>query len=238
MNNRITRCEFNIVNFLIVPEEEYKNLEKFGNYCVFYPYQTYDKFNINNVQVGGKNNKDTGFDGIGILVNGGLIDAETEDEIDQKFAQDNRLNIKFIFTQVKSENEFKRESILDTFNAIRDFLSKNPIRQRNLQVQKKAKLALYLLDKWKRKIRQRLTCIIYFITNARNPPSHAIQNLIKQQEIELKNQCEYSFEKVELFPWGCEQLERVYRRTILQVETTVISTTTLIDIVEKKENPV
>lgn len=222
----------------IMPEEEYKNLEKFGNYCVFYPYQTYDKFNIDNVHVGGRNNKDTGFDGIGILVNGGLIDAETEDEIDQKFAKDNRLNIKFIFTQVKSENEFKREDILDTFHAIRDFLSKNPTRQRNHQVQKKAKLALYLLDKWKIKIRERPICTVYFITNARTPPSIAIQKLIKEQEFELKTQCEYSFEKVELFPWGCDQLERVYRRTILQVETTVISTTTLIDIVEKKENPV
>lgn len=205
---------------------------------MFYPYQTYDKFNIDNVHVGGRNNKDTGFDGIGILVNGGLIDAETEDELDQKFAQDSRLNIKFIFTQVKSENEFKRESILDTFNAIRDFFSKNPTRQRNPQVQKKAKLALYLLDKLNSKIRQRPTCIVYFITNARNPPSKSNQNLIKQQEIELKKQCEYSFEKVELFSWGCDQLERVYRRTILQVETTVISTTNLIDIVEQRENPV
>lgn len=222
----------------IKPEEEWKNLEKFGNYCVFYPYQTYDKFNIDNVHVGGRNNKDTGFDGIGILVNGGLIDAETEDELYQKFAQDNRLNIKFIFTQVKSENEFKRESILDTFNAIRDFFSKNPTRQRNPQVQKKAKLALYLLDKLNSKIRERPTCSVYFITNARNPPSKAIQNLIKQQEIELKKQCEYSFEKVELFSWGCDQLERVYRRTILQVETTVLSTTALIDLVGKKENTV
>lgn len=220
----------------IKSKKEDTDLEKFGNYCVFYPYQAYDNFNIDNVHVGGNN--DTGLDGIGILVHGGLIDAETEDEIDQKFEKDKRLNIKFIFTQVKNENEFKREDILDTFDAISDFFSKNPIRQRNLQVQKKAKLALYLLDKWKTKIREKPTCTVYFITNARKPPSKAIQLLIKQKENDLKDKCERRFNKVEFLPWGCDELERVYRRTILQVETTVISTTSLIDIVEKKENPV
>ncbi|MGB5962770.1 MAG: AIPR family protein [Coleofasciculaceae cyanobacterium] len=220
----------------IEPRREDIDLEKFGNYCVFYSRQTYDKFNIDNVHVGG--NKDTGLDGIGILVGGDLIDAETEDDIDQKFDKENRLDVKFIFTQVKNENEFKRKDILDTFYAVRDFFSKNPTRQRNLQVKKKAKLALHLLDKYKLKIRDKPICTIYFITNARNLPSPAIQKLIKQQECELKNQCEYSFKKVELFPWGCDDLERVYRTTRLQVETTVLSTTALIDLVGKKENTV
>lgn len=220
----------------IKSQGEATDLEKFGNYCVFYTYQAYDNFNIDNVHVGANN--DTGLDGIGILVNEGLIDAETEDEIDQQFEKDNRLNIKFIFTQVKAENEFERKSILDTFNAISDFFSKTPTRSRNPKIQKKSKLALHLLDKWKRKIRERPTCTVYFITNARKPPSAAIQSLIKKQENVLKDQCECRFDKVEFFSWGCDDLDKVYRRTILQVDTTVISITTLIDIVETKDNPV
>ncbi|HEY9872507.1 MAG TPA: hypothetical protein V6D12_03690, partial [Candidatus Obscuribacterales bacterium] len=216
---------------------EATDLEKFANYCVFYTYQTYDKFNINNVHVGGLKD-DTGLDGIGIIVHGGLVDVETEDEIDEKFEQANQLDITFIFTQVKGETEFKREDILDTFDAINDFFSNNPIRKRRTQVQKKAKLASHLLNKWNNKIRERPTCIIYYITNVRKLPSAPIQNLIKQKQTELKEKCECRFERVELFTWGCDELEKFYRRTILQVETRVTSTTTLVDLVEKKENTI
>lgn len=47
---------------------EATDLEKFANYSVFYSYQNYERFNISNVHVGGRN-KDTGFDVIGIIVN-------------------------------------------------------------------------------------------------------------------------------------------------------------------------
>jgi hypothetical protein len=216
---------------------EATDLERFGNYCVFYPYQAYDKFNINNVHVGGLKD-DSGIDGMGIIVHGGLLDVENEDELDEKVKSENKLDITFIFTQIKGEPEFRREDILDTFEAINDFFSNEPIRKRRPQVQKKAKLTLHLLNKWNKKIRERPTCIIYYITNARKLPSIPIQNLIKQKQSVLKEQCECRFERVEFFAWGCDELERVYRRTILQVETRVTSTTILVDLVEAKENPI
>jgi hypothetical protein len=216
---------------------EATDLERFGNYCVFYPYQAYDKFNINNVHVGGLKD-DSGIDGMGIIVHGGLLDVENEDELDEKVKSENKLDVTFIFTQIKGESEFRREDILDTFEAINDFFSNEPIRKRRSQVQKKAKLTLHLLNKWNKKIRERPTCIIYYITNARKLPSVPIQNLIKQKQSVLKEQCECRFERVEFFAWGCDELERVYRRTILQVETRVTSTTILVDLVEAKENPI
>ncbi|MEW5856464.1 MAG: AIPR family protein [Cyanobacteriota bacterium] len=213
------------------------DLEKFSNYCVFYPYQAYDKFNINNVHIGGTKD-DSGLDGMGIIIHGTLLDVENEDELDEKVERENKLDITFIFTQIKGESEFKREDILDTFEAINDFFSNKPIRKRRPQVQKKAKLTLHLLNKWNKKIRERPKCIIYYITNARKLPSEPIQDLIKKKQSELKDKAECRFERVELFPWGCNELERVYRRTILQVETKVTSTTILVDLVEKKETPI
>ncbi|MGA9378982.1 MAG: AIPR family protein, partial [Phormidium sp.] len=217
---------------------EATDLEKFANYCVFYSYQNHERFNISNVHVGGKS-KDAGFDGIGIIVNDQLLDVENENELDREVEKPSKLNITFIFTQIKSANEYNRKDILDIFEGINDFFSERPIRQRHLPVEKKAKLALHLLTKWTKKIRQSPTCIIYYITNARNKPSQAIQELIDKKKSELQEKCETTgFERVEVSAWGCDDLRRVYQRTIHQVETTVTSTSTLGDLVGKRENPI
>lgn len=217
-------------------EGEATDLEKFANYCVFYSYQNYERFNIDNIQVGGR--EDIGLDGIGIIINNVLLDVENENELEQEFENASKLDITFIFTQTKNTNEYDRAEILDVFGGVKNFFSKKPTRKRNSQVQKKSKLALHLLNKWPKKIRQSPTCIIYYITNARKKPSQAIQEEISEQKSELQEKCETRFERVEVLTWGCEDLERVYRRTIHQVDTTVTSTTDLVDLVGKRENPI
>ncbi|MEM9542559.1 MAG: AIPR family protein [Cyanobacteria bacterium P01_E01_bin.42] len=159
--------------------------------------------------------------GIGFTVNDRLLDAETENDLHQQFKNSGTLKVDFVFTQLKSSITFERPDILDTFEAVKDFFREEPKRQRNSKITNKAKLSQYLLQQWSNEIREKPKCSIYYITNARKEPSNAIKKESEVQKQNLEENCEINFDNIEIFTWGCDRLEKVYRSLNLQIETTV-----------------
>lgn len=207
----------------IAPEKETIDFEKFCCYCVFYKYQIDEHFNVDNVHVGDLKN-DTGLDGIGIVINQKLIDAESEDDIDRLVESSAEIKVKFIFVQSKAEKEFEREKIGDVFDAIQDFFDSKPARERNRKVQRKSELARYLLDKYNNKIKpEKARCDIYYITTARKQPSEAIISEIGKKKKLLINNCEHRFETMETFQWNCDDIEKAYISYQLENEITVFA---------------
>ena len=197
------------------------DFEKFSNYCVFSAHQPYQSFNVDEVHTG--NPGDTGIDGIGILVNNVLVNSE--EEIEEEAGNRGRtLNVTFVFLQAKTEKEVDRDEILKTFEAITDFFAdyhnKEPLFPRNYKIQDKARLSSYLLSKYSNQIRGKKLCKVYYISNSRRPINSTIEKLINSKKIKLKEEC--AFLDVSVFTWGCDDIEKVYRRTRLQVEAKAI----------------
>jgi hypothetical protein len=205
----------------IQSQGEATDFEKFANYCVFLPHQTSeDPFDVDTVHTGKAN--DTGLDGIGILVNGILVN--NQDDVDQEAGRGRTLEVRFVFLQAKIENKFSSDVVMRTTDAVVDFfanyLDKKSLYRRTTKVEEKANLAKYLLDKYNKSIRDRPMASIYYITNSRPSPSLTVENQINSKVKRLKEDLSF-LKDAHFFAWGCSEIEKLYRRTKLQVEATV-----------------
>lgn len=197
------------------------DFEKFANYCVFLPNQISEEpFDVERVHTG--KSSDTGLDGIGILVNNVLVN--NEDEVDQEAGRGRTLDIRFLFLQAKTEREFNSNVIARTIDAVKDFFAdfhdQTPLYQRNSHIDEKAKLAKFLLEKYHKNIRERPNCQIYYITNSRKATTARLDNQIKTRINRLKGELTF-LNDASFMAWGCDEIERLYRRTKLQVDVTV-----------------
>lgn len=100
--------------------------EHFCNYCIIskvHPEAFYDdNFKIEDINVGG--GQDTGIDGIAIIINDHLVSSI--EEIDSLKDQFQRLDVRFIFTQSKTSDEFKSSEIGNFIYGVKDFFKDKP----------------------------------------------------------------------------------------------------------------
>jgi hypothetical protein len=101
-----------------------------------------------------------------------------------------------------------------------DYRDKKPFYSRSQKVQEKANLASHLLKTYIKNIRKRPECKIYYISISHKDAESKIKNkqlrLLKELEEELTflSSINFSF-------WGYKDIEKLYRQTQLQVETTI-----------------
>lgn len=211
-------------DYEIESEENAIDFEKFANYCVFVSYSvtSSEAFNVDAVHTGGKSN-DTGLDGIGILINGVLVDSK-EDVDDVAGSKGQILEVNFIFLQAKLEQNFKGDVITKTADAIRDFfadyLEKQPVLRRSKKIKDKAKLVQYLLNEYGKSIRERSKCEIYYITDSCKEPGSGLQKRSKAKEKSLKDELLF-LKDVSFNVWGSQKIEKLYRRSRLQVDNII-----------------
>ena len=114
--------------------EEPEQFERFVNYIVF-SRQYVNKITpdlIDIVSTG--NGQDTGFDGIGIIVNGSLIHNISEFEYFLK--KDYNLKISFIFVQTKARPHFRAESVGHFYDGIKNFFKHESLLIENEEIKK------------------------------------------------------------------------------------------------------
>ena len=115
----------------IIPAKESEDFEIFCNYTVL--SNEYNKtFDVNSVTVG--SGSDTGIDGLGIIVNGHLV--EDTAEIDDLLKANGHLDVTYIFIQSKTSSGFDTKDINAFYFGVIDFFSEIPKLPRNEDIKK------------------------------------------------------------------------------------------------------
>lgn len=194
-------------------EGEAKDFEKLVNYSIL--SNEYNKtFDIESVTVGEGN--DTGIDGIGIIVNGQLI--ESVQEIDDLIEKNNFLEVEFIFTQSKTSSNFSGADINTFIFGILDFYSDNPKLVRNESLQKFAEISNHIFDNAP-KFKKNPTIKLFYVTTGKWTDDQNLKAVMTSglDSIEQTN----LFNKVYFTPFGAREISNAYRKTKESVSTTI-----------------
>ena len=194
-------------------ESEFKDFEKLVNYTVISNFYN-RSFSLDYVTVGEGN--DTGIDGLGIIVNGQMI--ETTDEVDDLIERNGTLEVSFIFTQAKTSSSFNSGEINTFVFGIKDFFSENPQLVRNEDIQKFAELSDYLYEK-AAAFKANPDIKLYFVTTGNWTGDQNLSAVIEAGKNELKQK--NLFNKVTFEPYGARELAAAYRRTKEAISCTI-----------------
>ncbi len=190
----------------IKSDDEDKNFEHFCNYAIV--KSQYNKtFGYNEISTGGGD--DTGIDGIGIIVNGHLVDSE--DEIDDLYEGNKYLDVDFIFIQSKNSPSFNSGDILKFYRGVLDFFNEPPSLKRNSEITKFSELANKIFDDAVR-LKNHPSIKVFYITIGTNPDDDDnINGIIDDHKKDLNSLNLFDQIKVELL--GAKEIGNLYKRT-------------------------
>jgi hypothetical protein len=197
-------------------EDDDKNFEKFVVHTII--SQEYNReFDLDVIHSGGYD--DTGIDGLGIIVNGLLV--ESKDDIDQFIAINNSLDATFIFVQSKNSSGFEGREINDFGYGVRDFFSENPQLRRNSFIDSMAKVSNYLFSKAKL-FSKNPKCKLFFVTAGGKFPSDDknLTGYVKSSKDELQNT--NLFSQIEFRVIGSQEISQIYRKNTSSLSTSFL----------------
>jgi hypothetical protein len=192
----------------ISPSEDF---EKFSNYCLIYKEYKNTQFELDDISTG----KSQGIDGIGVIVNGELVNEI--DEIEDLVETNRYLEASFIFIQSKTSTKFEGSEIGNFIFSIKDFFSSIPsIRNEDIDHFLEIKTAIY--DKSPNMSKGKPICKIYYVTTGEWNESNNLRPVIEQGRSELK--ATNYFKEVYFEPCGASLIQEYYRKTKEIVQTT------------------
>lgn len=113
--------------------------EHFANFCVV-SKEYLDDFDVEDIRVAGGD--DLQLDGVGIIVNGVLVD--TIEEVDDLAQTNKYLDVSFIFVQAKMGSDFSGAEISNVFFGLRDLYSVAPKLPRNQSLRAKEEVIRHI----------------------------------------------------------------------------------------------
>ncbi len=189
---------------------ESDNFEHFCNYTVI-ANQCNQTFNFDDIATGGEG--DTGIDGIGIIINGTLMNNLAGNEIatDDFLRGNNDLEIDFIFVQAKTSSRFNGSDILRFFHGVEEFFNESSILPRNNKITDFSELKDKIfsqvgLGKNKPNIK------VFYVTTGTKPDDNNMNSIINRHAENLNNLKIFNEPKVCLL--GADEIADLYRKTI------------------------
>lgn len=196
------------------PGDLSSDFEKFVNYTIISKEYT-KTFDVDTVTVASGN--DTGIDGIGIIVNGHLIDYV--DEIDDLLEKNGYLEATYIFIQSKTSSGFNGSDINNFAFGVKDFFAEQPGLVRNEDITKCVEISDYLLGKASY-FRENPICKLYFVTTGSWSEDQNHIAVIENAKRELK--AFNIFEHISFFPFGANEIGKLYRQSKSSISATFI----------------
>lgn len=188
------------------------DFEKFANYSVISNEYT-KTFDVDLVSVG--SGGDTGIDGLGIIVNGHLIDDT--DEVDELLSNNGFLEATFIFIQSKTSSKFSTSEMHNFFFGVKDFFSEQPKLPQNTEIKNFSELSNYLFEQAS-EFRENPKLKIFYVSTGRvnddDSNINAVLGTAKQDLIELN-----LFDSVDISLIGANELAQLYRKTKNPIST-------------------
>lgn len=176
--------------------------EHFVNYCIV-SKEFSGSFSLEDIFSGGGGDK--ALDGIGILVNGSLVNSQEELE---DLEQVNRyLDVDFLLIQAKSSSRFDSGDIAKFILGAQDFFKTSPKLPTNEQVRSKAEIVKLIYEKSSRFKNRNPVCKLYYVTTGKWVDDEHLLATINS----LTEGFEDIFEKIEFKAIDANELQNLYR---------------------------
>jgi hypothetical protein len=182
------------------------DFEYFCNYAVL--SSEYNKtFDADTVTIG--SGDDTGIDGIGIIVNGHLI--EDQNEVDDLLDSNGYLEVTYVFVQAKTSSSFDTAEMHKFYFGVKDFFAEKPSMRRNEDIEKYAEISNHILSNASH-FRENPRCKMFYIsTGVLNEDDVTIEAVRNDSVKQLDN---YNlFEKIQSTLLGANEIGKLYRKT-------------------------
>jgi len=154
-----------------------------------------------------KENHDGGIDSIAVMANGQIIN--TKEEMDELKDQVTNLDIKFIFVQSKTSPSFDAKEIGGFCFGVEDFFSSKPKLKRSELLEKKSKLANYVLEQAPL-FNQNPVCKIYYVTTGRWN-SNDVNLMSRFHDLRDSLETQNLFSRIDIFPFGGSEIQKLYQ---------------------------
>lgn len=190
--------------------------EMFANYSIV--SSLYNKsFDMTSVGVG--SGHDTGIDGIGIIVNGHLVDDA--EEVDELLTLNGNLEVSYILIQSKTSSKFSSDGMLAFFAGLKDFFAENPRLPRNSDLVRFADLSNYIYSK-AASFRKNPVLRAFYVTTGRVGEDMHHNALVETVQEELDRLG--LFEEVHVSLWGATEIGNAYRKSKSPTSSTFVFT--------------
>ena len=186
-----------------------EDFEHFCNYTII-ANQYNSPFDFNDISTGGE--EDAGIDGIGIIVNGNLVNSI--DDINTLYKKNNYLEADFIFIQSKTSPKFKTGDILKFHHGVLDFFKKRPNLPKNDEVVKRSALVnkiIYATAKLKRNPNIK----VFYISTGKKSDDENINAIINTHKENLRDLG--FFENIDVEMLGADEIIKLYRKARTQI---------------------
>lgn len=158
---------------------ESENFEKFCHFCII-SKEYNGQFSVEEI---GTDPGTQGIDGIGILVNGKLID-ET-DEVDDLVESNRTLEATFVFIQSKTSSSFQGSEIGNFGFAVKQFFEDNSILFPGPKMQAFLELKSHIYDRAPDMTKGNPLCKLYYVTTGQWSDDSSLRAVIEQTRKEL-----------------------------------------------------
>lgn len=205
-----------VKDFLILNEiktiDEATDFEKFSSHCII-ANEYNANFNVDEILT----DKNTmGIDGIGILVNGKLID--NKETINDLIESNKVLEATFIFIQSKTSNKFEGTEIGNFFFAVKEFFAESATIFKGEKMSNFIKLKNFIYEKSPYMKKGNPLCKLYFVTTGNWDDDSNLLTIIKRNIEEIKSS--NLFSDVIFEPCDAGRIQKYYRKTQEKVSTT------------------
>ncbi len=195
-------------------ENEDKDFERFVNYCII--SREYNRsFDLEDTLTG--SGDDTGIDGIGIIVNGQLM--ENTEDIDFFINNNKFLEVTFVFTQAKTSSDFSSSEINNFAFGVKDFFAEKHKLRRNKTIQGFIDISNHIFDN-AQYLKVNPTCKLFYVTNGVYR-SDQNNEAVRKTTITDLDQTKL-FSEVNFDIYGSSEITKIYRDSKNTVTTTII----------------
>ncbi|WP_079053391.1 AIPR family protein [Streptomyces phaeochromogenes] len=186
--------------------------ELFADYCVV--SDSYDdEFNVTDVHTGGGD--DLGIDGIGVIVNGGLINSG--EDMEGLLKLNGSLDVTFCFIQAKTTSGFSGEQIMTFFDGVDEFFAESATLPMNDSVAQAHNLMQEIYDNSLRFRRAKPQCRLSYVTTGQWTSDQYLEAKIAKRVAQLKSTGLFS--EVTFHPMGADEVHASYLRSKNSVTT-------------------
>jgi len=182
------------------------DFEYFCNYSVL--SNEYNRtFETESITVG--SGSDTGIDGVAIIVNGHLVEDETE--VDDLLESNGYLEVSYVYVQAKTSSNFNTADMHQFYFGVQDFFSEEPKLPRNDDINRAFELSDYILS-FASEFKDNPVCKMYYVTtgtynqNDQNIEATRVNSIQQLENLNL-------FSKIESHVLGANEIGKFYRKT-------------------------
>jgi len=187
---------------------QHKQFEQFAAYVTVRRHYNGETFDPGDIHTGGGG--DLGIDAVAVLVNGALV-TDVENLADHEISE--HIDATFVFVQADRGANFEGKKISDFGFGVKDFFDAEPKLKRNVEIASVAETMEALYANGAKFRPGNPVCRLYYVTTGTWPGDGDLEARRVQVVQDLRAM--QIFREVEFVCLGAEQLQQLYRQSIL-----------------------